>query len=232
MSIWKRIGEAIGAIGRGEGLIAVFDRLRGSPATAPERSVGFTIAVLALAAKMAKADGQVTVDEVSVVRRVFVIPAGEEANAARVFNLARQDVAGFDAYARKIRAMFGEPPSPVLADLIEGLVQIAVADGEYHAAEEAFLTEVATIFGLGEDTLRSIHARLVPPSACDPFEVLGLPCTASVAEARAAWKALVRENHPDRLIARGLPEEAVHLGEERLRAANAAWEVIEARNAA
>jgi DnaJ like chaperone protein len=232
MSIWTRITEALRALGRGEALVAIFDRLRGPGLGAPERSVGFTIAVIALAAKLAKADGQVTVDEVSVFRRIFTIAPDEEDNAARVFNLARQDVAGFDAYARKIRAMFAEPDPQVLADLLESLFQIAVADGRFHPRESAMLEEIAAIFRVDGQALRAIRARVVPPDACDPFEVLGLPCGAPVEEARAAWKAAVRESHPDRLAARGLPEEAVKLAEARLVAVNRAWETIRAREPA
>ena len=104
MSIWTRIGDALAALGQGEPLSAVFDRLRAPP----ERSVAFTIAVIALGAKMAKVDGTVTRNEVTAFREVFVIPPAEEANAARIFNLARQDVAGYEDYARRIKAMFRE----------------------------------------------------------------------------------------------------------------------------
>ncbi|MGB0903458.1 MAG: TerB family tellurite resistance protein, partial [Mangrovicoccus sp.] len=102
MSIWSRIGAAVSALAQGEPLAEVFDRLRAPP----ERSVAFTIAVIALGAKMAKADGQVTRNEVAAFRQVFHIPKAEEDNAARVFNLARQDVAGYEHYARRIRKMF------------------------------------------------------------------------------------------------------------------------------
>ncbi|MFU8776857.1 MAG: TerB family tellurite resistance protein, partial [Roseovarius sp.] len=119
MSIWVRISEALSALANGEGLSAVFDRLR----TPPERSVAFTIAVIALAAKMAKADGQVTRDEVTAFREVFQIAETDEANAARVFDLARQDVAGFEEYARRIARMFEGQPG-TLCDLMEGLFHI------------------------------------------------------------------------------------------------------------
>ena len=79
MSIWERIGEAISALAKGESLAAVFEKLR----TPPEKSIGFTIAVIALGAKMAKADGQVTRNEVNAFKEVFTIPPGEEENAAR-----------------------------------------------------------------------------------------------------------------------------------------------------
>ncbi|NHX28199.1 molecular chaperone DjiA, partial [Escherichia coli] len=131
MSLWSRISDAIAALAKGEGLSAVFDRLR----TPPERSVAFTIAVIALGAKMAKADGRVTRDEVTAFREVFTIPPSETENAARVFNLARQDVAGFEEYAQRIARMFNEDDAP-LTDLLEGLFHIAIADGEYHPAED------------------------------------------------------------------------------------------------
>lgn len=146
-SIWTRILDALSALAHGEGLAAVFDHLRGdAPPSAPEKSVAFTIAILALAAKMAKADGQVTRDEVSAFRAIFTLPAGEEAHAARVFDLARQDVAGFDAYARKVAALFNPGQQPIraqdhhiLIDVLEALFAIAMADGAYHAGEDAYL---------------------------------------------------------------------------------------------
>lgn len=227
MSVWTRIAEALQALARGEGLAAVFDRLRAPP----ERSVAFTIAVIALGAKMAKADGQVTRDEVTAFRSVFFIPRHEEENAARVFNLARQDVAGFDAYARKIAAMFG-PGDVALKDLLEGLFHIAVADGDYHPHEDAFLREVARIFGLDDRCFRALLTEFVPEAPRDPYDVLGVPQGAPIEEVRAAWRAAVLEAHPDRMIARGVPEEAVKLAETRLAAVNRAWEEINARRAA
>ncbi len=226
MSIWTRIADALSALTSGEPLSVVFDRLR----TPPERSVAFAIAVIGLGAKMAKADGLVTRDEVTAFREVFFIPKGEEDNAARVFNLARQDVAGFEDYARRIARMFGER-DPVLCDLMEGLFHIAVADGRYHPAEDDFLTRVAAIFGIDEPRFRGLRARFVPDAVPDPWSVLGIPPGTPVEEARAAWRALVRETHPDRMIARGVPEEAVKMAEKRLVAINRAWEEISGKAA-
>jgi DnaJ like chaperone protein len=227
MSIWSRIAAALSALANGEGLSAVFERLR----TPPEKSVGFTIAVIALGAKMAKADGQVTRGEVAAFRQVFSIPPEEEAHAARVFNLARQDVAGFDAYARKIRAMF-RGDDRVLVDLLEGLFHIAASDGHLHPGEEEFLRTVADTFGIGDRCFRALRERYLQGAPHDPYDVLGLPPDASLDEARAAWKQAVRDSHPDRMIARGVPAEAVTLAERRLIAVNAAWEEISARRAA
>jgi len=222
MSIWQRISEAIARLARGEELSALFERAQ----TPPDRSVAFTIAVIGLGAKMAKADGRVTHDEVAAFRRVFTIPEGEEANAARVFNLARQDVAGFEEYARRIRRMFGDNEM-TLCDILEGLFYIAIADGAYHPGEDRFLSRVAEIFGIEGRRFRALRARLVPGAPRDAYAVLGVDPDASLDEIRRAFRAQVRECHPDRLRARGLPEEAVRLGERRLAALNDAWEAVQ-----
>ena len=221
MSIWSRIADALAALTSGESHSAVFDKLR----TPPERSVGVAIAVIALGAKMAKADGQVTRDEVTAFREVFHIPKTEEANAARVFNLARTDVAGFEDYATRIRGMFGAG-DPALTDLMEGLFHIAMADGIYHPNEDSFLHVVADIFGLDERDFRGLRTRFVPDAPPDPHDVVGVPSDASMEEVRAAWRKLVRETHPDRMVARGVPEEAVKLADKRMIAINRAWEEI------
>lgn len=215
----------------------VFDRLRGAPA--PDQSVGFTIAVLALGAKMAKADGTVTRDEVTAFRRIFTFPDGEEDHAAHVFNLARQDVAGFDAYARKIARLFNPDghricadDHHVLVDILEALFQIALADGSYHPGEDAFLTHVADEFGLDERCFNIVRSRLVEGAPRDPYDVLGLPRDASKADARKAWKALVRDSHPDVMQARGVPPEAMQLAMRRMQLINEAWAAINTREAA
>jgi DnaJ like chaperone protein len=232
MPIWTRINEALAALASGEGLLAIFDRLRGTPETSPERSVGFTIAVIALGAKMAKADGHVTRDEVTTFRQLFNISPAEEANAARVFNLARQDVAGFEAYASKIAAMFPDNDHKTLIDLLEGLFHIAMADGVYHPNEDAFLQEVARIFGIGQPCFRALRARFVEGAPRDPYDVLGVSPDANKEQLRAAWKQAVRDSHPDQLIARGVPAEAVQLATRRLAPINAAGDEINGKRAA
>ncbi|UWP92879.1 molecular chaperone DjiA [Aliiroseovarius crassostreae] len=224
MSIWSRISDALSALAKGESLSDVFAHLR----TPPERSAGFAIAVIALGAKMAKADGLVTRDEVSAFREVFTIPRGEEKQAARVFNLARTDVAGFDLYAQRIADMFG-PADPALFDLMEGLFFIALADGEYHPNENEFLLHVARIFGIPEEKFFALRARFVPDAEACPYQVLGVPKDMPISEIRKVWRQAVRDSHPDVMVARGVPEEAIKLAEKRLIAVNRAWEEINAR---
>jgi len=142
MSIWSRITDALSSLAAGDSLSDVFAKLR----TPPERTVAFTIAVIALGAKMAKADGTVTKDEVAAFREVFVIPKGEEKNAGHLFNLARKDVAGFEEYALKIKAMYGDDGEAPLCEILQGLFHIAMADGVYHPNEDVFLARVSEIF--------------------------------------------------------------------------------------
>jgi DnaJ like chaperone protein len=221
MSIWTRIGEALTALREGESLAEVFGRLR----TPPEQTAGFAIAVIALGAKMAKADGQVTRDEVSAFREVFQIPPGGEKQAARVFDLARTDVAGFDGYARAVKRMFRDRREP-LEDLLEGLFHIAAADGRFHPDEETFLREVHRIFALPERVFRALLSRYSPDAPPDPYAVLGVASGDSDDEIRQVWRRMVRDTHPDRMIARGVPEEAVRLATNRLAAINDAYERI------
>lgn len=226
MSLWSRISDALSALTSGQSLSDVFEHLR----TPPERSVAFTIAVIALGAKMAKADGLVTRDEVTAFREVFNIPKADEHKAAQVFNLARQDVAGFEEYARRIKKMF-DANEGALCDLMEGLFHIAMADGNYHPNEDQFLERVADIFGLSDRQFHGLRTRFVPDAEPDPYDVLGVDPGASRVEIRAAWRALVRASHPDKMIARGVPPEALKMAEKRMIAINLAWEQLQSTGA-
>ena len=222
MSVWTRIADALSALAQGQGLSAIFDTLR-SP---PERTAAFAIAVIALGAKMAKADGLVTRDEVTAFREVFYIPKAEETNAARVYDLARKDIAGFEEYAHKIKAMFGAAED-TLTDLFEGLFHIALADGAYHPGEDEFLIRIAAIFGFSDQTFSRLRAQFVPDATRDPFDVLGVNPALPLDDIKAVWRKLVLDSHPDRMLARGVPAEAMQLAEKRLIAINQAWNAIQ-----
>lgn len=222
MSVWSQIVEAVQRMVSGS-----LSELFGEP-TPPEKTVAFTIAVVALGAKIAKADGQVTRDEVDAFRAVFFVAPDQVANAARVFNLAREDTAGFDGYARRIAAMFkGEDGRATLEDILDGLFHVAGADGVYDPAEIDMLTHIAEIFGVDGRCFNRLRAHHDPAMGGDPYALLGVPRDAPMSEVKAAWRAIVRETHPDRMMARGVPEEAVRLATERLRAVNAAYERIQ-----
>lgn len=226
MSLWTRIIDALEALANGESFASVFESLT-SP---PEKTVAFSIAVIGLGAKIAKADGQVTRDEVTAFREVFLIAPEDEENAARIFNLARQDVAGFESYASAIKRMF-QDDTETLIDLLEGLFHIATADGIYHPHENSFLDKVAELFGLSERQFKAIRVRFVPDADPDPYAVLGVDPDAEIDTIKKRWRKLVIENHPDRMLQRGIPEEAIQLATRRMAAINTAWKAIQKERA-
>ena len=238
MSIWGKIGGGAagllvgGPIGAAVGAVAghyLFDR--GDILGGGDPGVAFTIAVIALSAKMAKADGVVTDEEVEVFDRLFRVPPDEKASVRRFFDLARQDTAGYENYAGQIARLYAGNPA-VLEDILDGLFEIAAADGVLHPDENTFLERVAEIFGFAPGEFRRIRASHFPADAADPYVVLGLDYAASDDELKLTYYRLVRENHPDKMIARGVPEEFVKLATDKLAAINGAYEKILAERAA
>jgi DnaJ like chaperone protein len=189
------------------------------------KKIAFTIGVIALGAKMAKADGVVTRDEISAFRDVFRVPQEEVKNVGRVWDMARQTTDGFEAYAQQISRLFN-PGSPVLEELIGSLFHIARADGVIHENEVAYLRRVAEIFGFDDVAFDRLRAIYVGDKGDDPYSVLGIDHTASDDDARKAYRRLIREHHPDRLIAQGLPDELISAATQRMAALNAAWDRI------
>ena len=245
MSIWGKIAGVTAGLALGGPLGALLGGLAGhvlidresrrrrddgederESRTIRERDqVAFTIGVIALAAKLAKADGTVTRDEVEVFKRVFPVPREEEANVGHLFNLAKQDVAGFDSYARQLASLFRSKPG-VLEDLLDSLFLVAKADNQLHAGELEYLKHVAQIFGFTSAQFERIRASHFGPDRGDPYVILGVDRSMGDNDLKRAYHALVRENHPDSLIARGVPEEFVRLATEKLASINGAYEAI------
>jgi DnaJ like chaperone protein len=231
MSIWSEIGNLLSrtATGAMSSVIeAVRSVLEGDPAT--RRQVAFSVAMIALSAKMAKADGIVTFDEMQAFRRIFEIPEGEERNVARLFDLAKQDVAGYETYARQIEKLCGSGGDncPAMEDILDGLFHIARADGAFHDSELAFLETIAAIFKLDAQHYGMILARHGASGEPDPYAVLGLKRGVGLDEARRVWRKLVQENHPDILTGRGVPAEFIVIANERLKVINRAWTRLQA----
>jgi DnaJ like chaperone protein len=190
----------------------------------PRRRVAFTIAAIALGAKMAKADGEVTRDEVAAFGEVFQVAPGEEEHVRAVFDLARKSTAGFELYARQVGRLFAGNRA-VLEDLLGGLFHIALADRELCAAEDQYLREVAHHFGFSPTEyarIRRVYVGDQGEEDDDPHHILGIGRDASADEIRIAYHRLVRENHPDVLVAQGLPPECVALATARVARINAA----------
>ena len=194
------------------------------------QSIVFTIGVIVLAAKMAKADGVVKRTEVDTFRRLFHVPPDEMANVARVFDLARRDAAGYEVYARQIAGLF-EHRHAVLEELLDSLFLIAEADDHLHPLEIDFLRDVACIFGFcGEEFDRILASRpgCADDPAINPWRALGVSPDASAAEVKAAYRRLLREHHPDLLMAQGLPAEFIEVATQKTAALNAAYARIKA----
>ena len=241
---WKSISQAIGLEQGGslrDALAAVPARLwtrlwthlgldRRPERTPAHRTVAFTIAVTTLAAKMAKADGVALPVEARAFEEVFAIPPEEAKNIRRLYDLAKQDVAGYEAYAAKIARLLKDEPD-VLRSVLECLFHIAAADGILHPAEDKFLETVADHFGLSRREFLSIRAGFIADPA-SPYAVLDVRPDISDAELKARYRALVREHHPDRLAASGVPAELRAAADRRLAAINAAYEAVLAERAA
>jgi len=240
MSIWGKIvggaagfamGGPLGALlGLAAGHVLVDEPQRGAPPQADpriprERQAAFIMGVIALAAKMAKADGTVSLAEIAAFREIIKAPPGEMRNVEWVFDQARQSSAGFEAYARQLGRLFKDDPK-VLEDLLDGLFHVARADGVFHAVEDKYLREVARLFGFDENAYERIKARNLPEHA-SPYTVLGLTAEATDAEVKAAYRRLVKEHHPDAMIARGVPEEFIQVATAQVAAINGAYEKIE-----
>ena len=212
------VGGPVGAV---LGVVAghfLFDR-------ESDPGVVFTMAIIALAAKMARAGGNPGDEEYAIFRRVFGVPPKEDANVRRIFDLARQDVAGYEIYAGQIAHLFKDNPA-MLEDILDGLFEIAKSDGILHPCESAFLERVSDIFGFAPNEFRRIRASHFAPELTDPYVILGLSYTAGEDEIRRTYRRLVRENHPDSLVARGVPEEFIKLATDKLAAINTAYEKI------
>ncbi|WP_374764368.1 TerB family tellurite resistance protein [Yunchengibacter salinarum] len=189
------------------------------------RKVAFTIGVIALAAKMARADGEVTQDEIRAFRRVFQVPPADVPHMERVFNLARQHTAGFDAYARQIARLMADRPA-VLEDLLDVLFHIAAADGRISPEEEDYLATVAEIFGVSDACFARVASRHQPGVSPSPYAVLGLSPDVDMATVRKRYRSLVRDNHPDKLMAAGVPSDFIRVATDRVAEINAAYDRI------
>src|SRR5262245_50283276 len=226
MSAWQKIAGLAGAVAHaGGGLLGelahVFGLDRGAE---PSKDIAFTIGVIALSAKMAKADGVVSPLEVEAFKRVFQASPDEESNVKRIFNLAKQDVAGYESYADQIAALLKDNKK-LLQDVLEGLMHVATADGALHPKEDEFLRDVARRFGFSESEYRFFRARCVVDND-NPYDVLKLGPDATPEEIKAQYRKLVSDNHPDRLMGRGVPPEFVDIATRKLAAINAAYDAI------
>lgn len=228
MSMWDRISAMLDAA-RKRTLGAVLESLAAQRQRRNEEA--FSIALIALSAKMAKADGVVTDDEVAAFGDFFSFPPDEADKVRMIFHLAQQDVAGFGEYLKKVARIFDHAPA-VLEDVLDCLFYVAAADGVAHPREIELLDQAADIFQTPMAAYRRLRAAHLGLGEDDPWAILGVDHDADAQTVKRVYRKLVRDHHPDALIARGVPAELVKIAEGRMAAINTAYERILTENEA
>ena len=234
MNIWGMIiggatGFAIGGpIGALLGIAAghyAEAKLKGPGTPIETRKIAFTVAIIALSAKMAKADGTITRSEINAFRQKVHIPPKDLKRVGQFWDLARQTPDGFQSYAKQSVDLFGAR-APILEQLLELLFFIARADGEISIPEWEYLNSVSTIFGFDEHEFKRM-ADIYGTGEGAAHIILGVAPDADESEIKAAWKRLVKENHPDKLISQGLPDEFMEAAADRIHLINAAYKSMQ-----
>ena len=231
MSIWEKLAAATAELSLGGQIAAriggagghhVRDQKQDKPA---DNAVPFTVGMISLGAKMAKSDGVVTKDEVRAFKKAFKVSDAEMKNATRAFNLAKQDVGGYEACADELMTVF-RGDRKMLEYVLEGVFHIAKADGVLHPQEEEFLRQVAKHFGLTDADFTFMKARHTIPAERNPYDVLGMKASVSNEELLSQYLRLVAENQPDEFVARGMPKEFLLIATEKVAAIKQAYDAI------
>ncbi len=235
MTIWgKIIGSATGfALGGPVGALLggaaghALDKFKTKEKLPEElalKQIGFTIGVIVLSAKMAKADGKVTKSEIKAFKEKINVPDNEIKNVARLWDQAKKTTDGFEVYAKQISNLL-EKNSSVLEELLNLLVIIAEADGKITNLERIYLKKVSNIFGFSEQDFERICSSKLDKHI-DPYQTLGVLKDAPLEEIKNRWKMLAMKHHPDRLIAQGIPKDIIETNTYRLKEINNAWDLI------
>ena len=220
------IGALLGAIA-GHAVDTYTQEFKEKPSP---NEVAFTIALIALSAKMAKADGRVSHDEIAAFRQKVDIMPNDLHNVGKLWDLARQTPDGFDGYARQVAKMF-TPASPILEQMMELLFFIARADGNISPNEEEYLFHVARILGYSSQEFNRLKLIYSNENA-NPYYILNVDPNDDIKTIRKAWIKLAQDNHPDKLQAQGLPDEFIRAANERLATINTAYNQISKVNEA
>jgi DnaJ like chaperone protein len=196
-----------------------------SPARQPSEDPDFAMAVTALGAKLARADGSADQVEYEAFLEAFPPKPAAAAQVGRFYGLAGETTRGYEAYASKLGRRYKGAPK-LLEDVIHRLFHVAKSDGRVSGDEIVFLEKVSGLFELSPLTFRRLQAEHLPSAANDPYVMLDVAPDAPDAEVRAAWRRALSEAHPDKAMGRGEPAEVVAKAAERTAALNAAFEEV------
>lgn len=223
--LWRLLGEPFTAL-----LEALGGRGGDAPAQRdPTETVGFTIAAIALGAKMAAVDKSRHERQIQAFHEVFQVPEGERRNVRRLFEIASTSTTGYEVYARRIATLL-RGREAVKEKLLDALFHIAWGDDRIVEPELDFLRRVAAIFGFDAvsfDRIAAAHGI----GATSPFVLLGVSSDADWPAVQRAYRRLMKEHHPDRLLAQGMPMELIRLAHDRVAALTAAYESIRSMHA-
>ena len=186
----------------------------------------FALSLIVLSAKLSKADGQVSREELIAVKDKLKIPESEIDQVGKIFNRAKQESTGYEPYAQQI-AQFYKGNLNVLEEVINVLFYIAESDGNVSDEEEKMITNIAYIFGLNEVQFNSIKESRKTSDKLNPYMVLESNPDDDLKTIRQRYLKLSKEHHPDLLLSKGVPEEVIDESKKKMRAINAAWDQIQ-----
>ena len=186
----------------------------------------FALSLIILSAKLSKADGRVSKEELIAVKEKLQIPDSEIDQVAKIFNKAKDESTGYEPYAKQISEIF-KGNQNVLEEVIKILFYIAEADGHVSNEEESMKANIAFIFGLSQNQYESIKESRKSSDKLNPYIVLESQPTDDLKSIRKKYIKLSKEHHPDLLISKGVPIEVINESKNKMRAINAAWDQIQ-----
>ena len=186
----------------------------------------FALSLIVLSAKLSKADGQVSKEELIAVRDKLKIPENEIEQVGKIFNKAKQESTGYEPYAQQIAQIYKNNPN-VLEEVINILFYIAEADGNVSQSELDMMQNIARIFGLNQAQFNSIKESRKSSDKLNPYIVLESKPEEDLQAIRKRYLQLSKEHHPDILISKGVPQEVIEESKKKMRAINSAWDQIQ-----
>ena len=186
----------------------------------------FALSLIVLSAKLSKADGQVSREELIAVKDKLKIPEHEIKQVGKIFNQAKEESAGYEPYAKQI-AQFYKGNINVLEEVINILFYIAEADGNVSESELNMIQHIAQIFGLNQSQFNSIKESRKSSDKLNPYIVLESKPEDELQDIRKKYLKLSKEHHPDLLLSKGVPQEVIDESKKKMRAINSAWDQIQ-----
>ena len=186
----------------------------------------FALSLIVLSAKLSKADGQVSREELIAVKDKLKIPENELDQVGKIFNKAKEEKTGYEPYAKQIAQIYRGNIN-VLEEVINILFYIAEADGNVSHSELKMIEDIARIFGLSEIQINGIKESRKSSDKLNPYIVLESKPDESIEVIRKRYLKLSKEHHPDLLVSKGVPQEVINESKVKMRAINSAWAQVQ-----